>query len=256
MKKYNDFESALEFLLDYGFEFCNDSATGRHKCYKNEYGEIVLRYKQLDPNYYVPQICIEINYWKKVIDIDKEFVQISKKKSTMFYDMVHEVINNQINKNNKIFDLRINPQYHNQINYLRIINNLEIIDEIDNVALKGKLKCNCGCNEFYIYHTGKQTKGILFSDIVKHKKQVVINAQCVNCKEIIKIFDSTIDGIKPINAKQYEFKKLVLKKDIDRFKITMMYNYYKEDYKTNKFVECFIDVESAKLKKNKRIFEK
>ena len=135
MKKYKDFESALEFLLDYGFEFCNDSATGRHKCYKNEYGEIVLRYKQLDPNYYVPQICIEINYWKKVIDIDKEFVQISKKKFTMFYDMVHEVINNQINKNNKIFDLRINPKYHNQINYLRIINNLEIIDEIDNVAL-------------------------------------------------------------------------------------------------------------------------
>ena len=38
---------------------------------------------------------------------------------------------------------------------LRIINNLEIIEEIDNVALKGKLKCNCGCNEFYIYHTGK-----------------------------------------------------------------------------------------------------
>jgi hypothetical protein len=118
------------------------------------------------------------------------------------------------------------------------------------------LKCNCGCNEFYIYHTGKQTKGILSSDIVKHKKQVVINAQCVNCNETIKIYDSTFDGIKPIDTKKYEFKKLVLKKDIDTFKITMMYNYYKEDYKTNKFVECFIDVESAKLKKNKRIFEK
>ena len=138
---------------------------------------------------------------------------------------------------------------------LIIINNLEIIEEIDGVALKGKLKCNCGCNEFYIYHTGKQTKGILSSDIVKHKKQVVINAQCVNCKEIIKIFDSTSDCIKPINYKQYEFKKLVLKKDIDRFKITMMYNYYKEDYKNNKFVECFIDVESEKLKKVKRIIE-
>ena len=59
----------------------------------------------------------------------------------------------------------------------RIMDNLEIIEEIDNVALKGKLKCNCGCNEFYIYHTGKQTKGILFTDIVKHKKQVVISAQ-------------------------------------------------------------------------------
>ena len=32
----------------------------------------------------------------------------------------------------------------------RIMDNLEIIEEIDNVALKGKLKCNCGCNEFYI----------------------------------------------------------------------------------------------------------
>ena len=138
---------------------------------------------------------------------------------------------------------------------LRIINNLEILDEIDNVALKGKLKCDCGCNEFYIYHTGKQTKGILSSDIVKHKKQVVFNAQCVSCKKIIKIFDSTIDGIKPINAKQYEFKKIVLKKDFDTFKIIMMYNYNKEYYKTNKFVECFIDVESAKLKNVKRILE-
>ena len=89
---------------------------------------------------------------------------------------------------------------------LRIINNWEIIEEIDNVALKGKLKCNCGCNEFYIYHTGKQTKGILSSDIVKYKKQVVINAQCVNCKEIIKIYDSTIDGIKPVDAKNMSLK--------------------------------------------------
>ena len=46
-----------------------------------------------------------------------------------------------------------------------------------------------------------------------------------------------------------------MKKDIDTFKITMMYNYYKEDYKTNKFVECFIDVESEKLNKSKRIYE-
>lgn len=39
------------------------------------------------------------------------------------------------------------------MNQLRIIKNLDIIEEIDNVALKSKLKCNCGCNEFYIYHT-------------------------------------------------------------------------------------------------------
>ena len=56
-------------------------------------------------------------------------------------------------------------------------------------------------------------------------------------------------------AKQYEFKKLVLKKDIDTFEIIMMYNYCKEDYKTNKFVECFIEVENKKFKKSRRIFE-
>ena len=254
MSKYKDFETALSFLLDYGFEYCSD--TNNRKCYKNEYGELMLYWKMIDYDYCVPKLLIKINYNENIIDIDKEYLGLGKKRTIGFYDMVHEVIKTQINKNNKIFNLRINSQYYDQINYLRIINNLEIIDEIDNVALKGKLKCNCGCNEFYIYHTGKQTKGILSSDIVKHKKQVVINAQCVNCKEIIKIFDSTFDGIKPIGAKQYEFKKLVLNKDIDTFKIIMMYNYYKEDYKTNKFVECFIDVESAKLKKNKRIFEK
>ena len=59
--KYKDFQSSLEFLLDYGFEFSKDSATGRKKCYKNEYGEIVLRSKQIDANYYIPQICIEIH---------------------------------------------------------------------------------------------------------------------------------------------------------------------------------------------------
>lgn len=138
---------------------------------------------------------------------------------------------------------------------LRIINNLESIVEIKNEALSGKLKCYCGCKEFYIYHTGKQTKGILSSDIVKYKKQVVINAHCINCNEIIKIFDSTIDGINPILTNQYEFKKLVLNKDVNTFNIIMMYNYYKEDYKTNKFVNCFIDVENKKIKKKKRIFE-
>ena len=69
------------------------------------------------------------------------------------------------------------------------------------------------------------------------------------------LFNKKFKVLNIIQKKKYEFKKLVLKKDIDTFKITMMYNYYKEDYKTNKFVDCFIDVESEKLKKAKRIIE-
>lgn len=252
--KYKDFQSSLEFLLDYGFEFSKDSATGRKKCYKNEYGEIVLRSKQIDANYYIPQICIEINQWKKIIDIEKEYLLISEKKSKKFYDMVHDVIKNQLNYN-KIFDLRINAKYHRQINYLRIINNLDNIKEYSSEALSGVLKCNCGSNKFHIYHTGKQTKGILSSDIVKYKGQIIIYAKCLKCKEIIKVLDTNIDGIKPKEIQQQKFKKFILKKDIDIFEITLMYNYYKKDYKTNRFVECFIAVENEKLIKPRRIYE-
>ena len=38
--KYKDFKTSLEFLQNYGFEYCKDSATGRAECYKNEFGEI------------------------------------------------------------------------------------------------------------------------------------------------------------------------------------------------------------------------
>ena len=77
--KHKDFKSALEFLVDYGFEYCYDSATGKRNCYKNRFGEIVLDYKRIDPNYWVPEICVEINYWKTVIDVEKEYKKIKAK---------------------------------------------------------------------------------------------------------------------------------------------------------------------------------
>ena len=254
MGKYRDFQSALNFLLNYGFEFCIDSTTGKMKCYKNEYGEIVLRYKQFDPKYYVPVICIEINRWKNTIDIYKEYSLISKKKYTKFYDMTHDVIKHQL-KSNKIFDLRINAKYHKQVEHLRIINNLDEIIEMNNESLSGKLRCSCNCTDFNIYHTGKQTKGILTSDIVKYKLQIVIEAKCIKCNKSIRVLDTSIDGIKTKEIEQFEFKKLILKKHIDTFNITMMYNYYKEDYKTNNFVDCFIDVGSDEIKTKRRIYE-
>ena len=138
---------------------------------------------------------------------------------------------------------------------LRILNNLQIINEIDNVAIKGKLVCSCGCEEFNIFHTGKQTKGIFTSDIVKIKGQIIIEAKCINCNESIKVLDTSIDGMKTKVIEQIEYKKLIIKNHIDSFKIIMKYNYYKEDYKSNKFVDCFIDVSSNDLKSKRTIFE-
>lgn len=117
--KHKDFKSALEFLVDYGFEYCYDSATGKRNCYKNRFGEIVLDYKRIDPNYWVPQICTEINYWKQVIDIEKKYSALGKKrcllsnlihKATIF-DMLYDVANNEIKTTGKVFGILIEPKY-------------------------------------------------------------------------------------------------------------------------------------------------
>ena len=70
-------------------------------------------------------------------------------------------------------------------NKLRIIDNLNIYEIHDNVAIAGKLMCDCGCHLFSIYHTGKVTKGILAPYLIKKDKQIVIKAVCKDCGKII-----------------------------------------------------------------------
>lgn len=115
--KCKDFQSALEFLLDYGFEYCYDSATGRRKCYKNKFGEIVLDYKQLDPNDWIPQICIEVNCWKQVLDIEREYSLLGKKRKTIYhvlhrktlYDKLYDIAKNDVETKGKVFGILIEP---------------------------------------------------------------------------------------------------------------------------------------------------
>ncbi len=109
--KYKDFKTALAFLEDYGFEYCLDKVTGKRECYKNEYGELVLNYKRLDANYWVPQLLINIDYCENHIDIDKEYLSLGKKRTIGFYDMLHYVIKAELETNYKIFNLRIDIKY-------------------------------------------------------------------------------------------------------------------------------------------------
>lgn len=138
---------------------------------------------------------------------------------------------------------------------LRILDNLRIIIERDEVALMGELVCDCGCEHFYIFHSGKQTKGILASYLIKKDKQIVIKAVCEKCGKEIIIYDSKIDGIKPLGNNEYPIDKFVLKNIKDSYEITLKYNYYKNDYKTNKFVDCFIEIKNEDMKKVKQLYE-
>ena len=102
-------------------------------------------------------------------------------------------------------------------NKLRIIDNIKILEEHDNVAMACQLICDCGCNHFIIFHTGKVTKGIFAPYLIKKDKQIVIKAVCKDCGKSIIVFDSKIDGIKPIMCDTFEMINLDTIKSIEIF---------------------------------------
>lgn len=117
--------------------------------------------------------------------------------------------------------------------------NFIIKEEHDNVAVNGTLKCNCGAEKFTIYHTGKQTKGILSPHIKKIKNQILIEAKCPRCGQTIKIYDTNTDGEKPSIVTHPEQLKFI-HKNIDEYKVKIYLNYYEENYMTNKFAMIYI----------------
>lgn len=109
----------------------------------------------------------------------------------------------------------------------------------DKVAVCGHLKCDCGCEEFKIFHTGKQTKGIFSSHIKKEEKQILIEAKCSKCGKKIKLYDTSIDGEKPVMVTHLDELQFIYKNKED-YKVKIYMNYYEENYMTNKFVSIYI----------------
>ena len=137
---------------------------------------------------------------------------------------------------------------------LRIIDNLTNIIEHDNVALEGKLICDCGNTHFEIHHSGKQTRGILASYLVKKDKQILILAKCPHCGKTIAIYDSGLDGHggNPTNNTTQPF---IMKNGTNQFEIRMMYNYYEQNFKTNLFEECFVEINHSSFVKPRILYE-
>lgn len=138
---------------------------------------------------------------------------------------------------------------------LRIIDNLSNIIEHERIALEGDLVCDCGNFFFKIFHTGKQTKGILAPYLIKYKKQILIEARCTCCGNSIEILNSTTKNDISIHHNATQKILFYLSNDDYCFKIHMMYNYYEINYKTNSFEECFIDITNNSIKKPRRLYE-
>ncbi len=138
---------------------------------------------------------------------------------------------------------------------LRIINNLTNVKEHDKVALSGDLKCDCGNEYFKIYHSGKQTKGILAPFLVNKKGQIIIEAQCTCCKKGILIYDNSLDGTKKNNVDRLPLQLFSTLNNDCAYKIHIMYNYYENNFKTNSFEDCFIEINNSRFKKPRRLYE-
>ena len=111
--KYKNFKSSLEFLISYGFEYTCDSETGKRESYKNRFGEIILGYKHLDPNDWVPQIYINTHNRQRLINIEQEYMLLGNKKIKKTFHMLHDIAKNSIVKHGKLFEVLIEPQYLN-----------------------------------------------------------------------------------------------------------------------------------------------
>lgn len=131
---------------------------------------------------------------------------------------------------------------------LKTLKNLKNVVSIDNVALKGSLSCDCGNESFYVYHSGKVTKGILAPYIIKKNNQLIVVAKCCCCGNVITIFDNNA-------ATKIEKEKFIIPDLDDKFQVTLMYNYYPNNFKTNMYEELFVEIKNKDMKKAKILIE-
>ena len=129
------------------------------------------------------------------------------------------------------------------------------------MTISAKLQCTCGCLNFEISHTGKQTRGILAPFIVKKNDQLVLKAACPCCGNSIIVYDSTQDGThaRKIDS-PCEFVPLRVKALPNQLSVVIKYNYFPEKLKigesySNQFENCFIYVAKENEKEGKALIE-
>ena len=139
-------------------------------------------------------------------------------------------------------------------NRLRILDNLRNKIDHDNVAFEGDLVCECGNMYFEIYHTGKQTKGILAPYLIRKDNQIAIIGKCICCGHETIIYDTSVDSKNKQKSNIDEKQKFIIKNSLSSYKVHMMYNYLEENYKSDSFEECFIGISNNSIK-SKVLFE-
>lgn len=110
IKSYvEEFKNKYSFFEDYGFILANDPCNPERLCYKNLYGEIVIWCKD-ELSLFSPYICyVQINGWKKEIDIIKEYKKYISKITIFksFEKLVKELFIFYVNRYKEFYGLKI-----------------------------------------------------------------------------------------------------------------------------------------------------
>jgi len=107
---YNTFKEDYKFLEEYGFVFTNLPYNKNRMCYRNRYGCISKYEKQIDTNYYISVIFVELNGHKVEINVCKEYEKyiskfsLHKPVNEMFKELLDYMI---INNSNNFYGLII-----------------------------------------------------------------------------------------------------------------------------------------------------
>lgn len=80
-------------------------------------------------------------------------------------------------------------------------NHLDHLIEYDDDSIQGELVCECGCREFIILHTGRQTRGLFRSELVKRDGQIRIKARCAACSKEYPLYCPAMENA---NARDFE----------------------------------------------------
>ncbi len=151
-----------------------------------------------------------------------------------------------LNSNSKLMEVI-------SLDKMTLFDHLVDIDERENSAIRGTLRCTCGNEYFNIYYFGKRTRGILAPDIIKQKGKINILAYCDKCMKSY--------GFNNYNKPKIQFNDNshveldMLSYDDQYHKVRFSFNYFPEKFKSSQFEEIKVEILKEPKQKWRMIVE-
>lgn len=106
------FKEDFQFLEQYGFVFDIDPYNEERLCYRNRFGEIILSFESYNDIGYKEKVYVQINGWKKEIDLIQEYKKYIHKSTFLksISKMFKELFIYFINRGQDFYGIKVLPK--------------------------------------------------------------------------------------------------------------------------------------------------